>query len=125
MYRESRHLDRKNSRFCVRSARNRLFFRRKRVLGETNKHPPHNVRVVRLVSLRRLSNKFDSRKQALPAYLCYFSTERPPAATGATAKIRAFDTVFLSHALCPAQNRPKQGESFASRAALLYNVRHD
>ena len=52
MYRESRHLDRKNSRFCVRSAQNRLFFRRKRVLGETKKHPPRIARVVRLVSLR-------------------------------------------------------------------------
>lgn len=60
MYRESRHLDRKNSRFCVRSAQNRLFFRRKRVLGETKKHPPRIARVVRLVSLRRLSNFFDS-----------------------------------------------------------------
>lgn len=59
MYRESRHLDRKNSRFCVRSAQNRLFFRRKRVLGETKKHPPRIARVVRLVSLRRLSNFFD------------------------------------------------------------------
>ena len=62
MYRESRHLDRKNSRFCVRSAQNRLFFRRKRVLGETKKHPPRIARVVRLVSLRRLSNFFDSLK---------------------------------------------------------------
>ena len=52
MYRESRHLDRKNSRFCVRSEQNRLFFRRKRVLGETKKHPPRIARVVRLVSLR-------------------------------------------------------------------------
>ena len=60
MYRESRHLDRQNSRFCVRSAQNRLFFRRKRVLGETKKHPPRIARVVRLVSLRRLSNFFDS-----------------------------------------------------------------
>ena len=64
MYRESRHLDRKNSRFCVRSAQNRLFFRRKRVLGDTKKHPPRIARVVRLVSLRRLSNFFDSLKRA-------------------------------------------------------------
>ena len=61
MYRESRHLDRKNSRFCVRSAQNRLFFRRKRVLGETKKHPPRIARVVRLVSLRRLSKKVTGR----------------------------------------------------------------
>ena len=60
MYRESRHLDRKNGRFSVRSAQNRLFFRRKRVLGETKKHPPRIARVVRLVSLRKLSNFFDS-----------------------------------------------------------------
>ena len=64
MYRESQHLDRKNSRFCVRSAQNRLFFRRKRVLGETKKHPPRIARVVRLVSLLRLSNFFDSLKNA-------------------------------------------------------------
>ena len=62
MYREFRHLDRKNSRFCVRSAQNRLFFRRKGELGETKKHPPRMARVVRLVSLRRLSNFFDSLK---------------------------------------------------------------
>ena len=71
MYRESRHLDRKNTRFCVRSAQNRVFFRRKRVLGETNKHPPRIARVVRLVSLRRLSNFFDSlraRHSAAPSY---------------------------------------------------------
>ena len=67
MYREFRHLDRKNSRFCVRSAQNRLFFRRKGELGETKKHPPRMARVVRLVSLRRLSNFFDSLK---PAPLC-------------------------------------------------------
>ena len=37
---------------------------RERVLGETNKHPPRYARVVRLVSLRRLSNFFDSLKRA-------------------------------------------------------------
>lgn len=68
MYRESRHLDRKNSRFCVRSAQNRLFFRRKRVLGETKKHPPRIARVVRLVSLRRLSNFFDSLRERYTIY---------------------------------------------------------
>ena len=38
-------------------------FRARRPLGETNKHPPRIARVVRLVSLRRLSNFFDSLKR--------------------------------------------------------------
>ena len=84
MYRESRHLDRKNSRFCVRSAQNRLFFRRKRVLGETKKHPPRIARVVRLVSLRRLSNFFDSLgrrpfKRVGARFFCLFSQVRQEA----------------------------------------------
>ena len=65
MYRESGHINRKSTRFCVRSAQNRVLFRRKRVLGETNKHPPRFASVVRLVSLRRLSNFFDSLKGAV------------------------------------------------------------
>ena len=44
-------------------AQNRVFFRRKRVLGETNKNPLRFAQVVRLVSLRRLSNLFDSRNR--------------------------------------------------------------
>ena len=78
MYRESRHLDRKNSRFCVRSAQNRLFFRRKRVLGETKKHPPRIARVVRLVSLRRLSNFFDSLTDRKFHFLSVFSRSGSP-----------------------------------------------
>ena len=35
-----------------------------KAMGETNKHPPRFARVVRLVSLRRLSNPFDSRNPA-------------------------------------------------------------
>ena len=79
MYRESRHLDRKNSRFCVRSAQNRLFFRRKRVLGETKKHSPRIARVVRLVSLRRLSNFFDSLKNAEAHGFCILQLVEKPA----------------------------------------------
>ena len=81
MYRESRHLDRKNSRFCVRSAQNRLFFRRKRVLGETKKHPPRIARVVRLVSLRRLSNFFDSLRGQLVPMLMVSGRVLPPSIT--------------------------------------------
>ena len=43
-----------------------------KAMGETNKHPPHFVRVVRLVSLRGLSNDFDSLRTR-PFCLCEIS----------------------------------------------------
>lgn len=102
MYRESRHLDRKNSRFCVRSAQNRLFFRRKRVLGETKKHPPRIARVVRLVSLRRLSNFFDSLKRTSahagggPLSLYCARSSSTPAQSDILEKVRAGKCVCKS-----------------------------
>ena len=65
----------------MRSAQNRLFFRRKRVLGETKKHPPRIARVVRLVSLRRLSNFFDSLRGQLVPMLMVSGRVLPPSIT--------------------------------------------
>ena len=47
-----------------------------KAMGETNKHPPRFARVVRLVSLRRMSNAFDILRRAAewqPALLRLFA----------------------------------------------------
>ena len=71
----------KTDRFRVRSARKRSVFCRKGALGETNKHPPRIARVVRLVSLRRLSNFFDSLRGQLVPMLMVSGRVLPPSIT--------------------------------------------
>ena len=76
-----------------------------KAMGETNKHPPHFVRVVRLVSLRRLSNDFDSLRTR-PSFLCEISAAHTAALVFFLPKRSASASPALCRITVPPSSAP-------------------